>query len=159
MRNTILLALVPLLSFVGATGAQESSGVEESPDRHERQFTTGEALDLQEQLVEFRVDFDVDIKMDDSSRVLSVHLERVTETDGHGFLSLKWQRREVANLELVELGDDLFVIANATGQVYSKAPLGRWHIEEEGSLPKLNIYAGPAVGSLITNVEAALGHL
>lgn len=104
-------------------------------------------------------DFDIEVKVNDSSPGLSVHLERVTSSDGHGLLGLTWQHREIANLELVELGENFFVIANTTGQVHSKAPLGRWHLEEEGSLSEFQFYSGPAVGSLVANVEVKAGLL
>ena len=159
MRNLMISALVPLLSFAGGAGAQESSGAQDSPARHQLQFQAEDLVDWQELLGQLDSDFDIEIRLNASSPVLSLHLERVTESDGHGLLGLTWQHREVADLDLIALGDNLFVIANATGQLYSKAPFGGWHVAEVGSLSKFQFYSGPAVGALITNVEAKAGLL
>ena len=157
MRNLMVSALVLPLSVAGGSGAQEQPGTQVSPASHQLQFQTEDTLDWRELLARLHSDFDVEIRIRDSSPRLSVHLARETESDGHGLLGLTWQHREIANLELIELGERFFVIANATGQVHSKAPLGRWHLEEEGSLSEFHFYSGPAVGALITNVEVDAG--
>ena len=159
IRNLMVSALVLPLSFTGGAEAQESVGVQESPAPHQLQFQAEDTLDWQELLAILDSEFDIEVKVNDSSPGLSVRLERVTESDGHGLLGLTWQHREIANLELIELGDNFFVIANATGQLHSKAPLGRWHLEEEGSLSEFQFYSGPAVGSLVADVEVKAGLL
>ena len=159
MRNSMVSALVLTLSFTGGAGAQESAGVQESPAPHQLHIQAAETLDWQELLAKFDSEFDIEVKVNDSSPRLSLNLERVTVSDGHGLLGLTWLHRENANLELIELGDNFFVIASATGQVHSKAPLGRWHLEEEGSLSEFQFYSGPAVGSLVANVEVKAGLL
>ena len=159
IRTLMVSALVLPLSFAGEAGAQESAGVQEPPAPHQLQFQAEDTLDWQELLAKLDSEYDIEVKVNDSSPGLSVHLERVTASDGHGLLGLTWQHREIANLELIELGDNFFVIANATGQVHSKAPLGRWHIEDEGSLSEFQFYSGPAVGSFVANVEVKAGLL
>ena len=158
MRNLMVLTLFLPLSLAGGAGAQEFSG-EATPARHQLQFQAEGTLDWQELLGKLDSDFDIEIRVNNSSPELSVHLERETESDGHGFLGLKWQHRHIVSLELIDLGEKFFVIANATGQVHSKAPLGRWHLEEEGSLSEFQFYSGPAVGSLVANVEIKTGLL
>lgn len=157
MRNLMLSALVLPLSFAGGSVAQEPPGAQVSPATHQLLFQAEDTLDWQDLLAELHSDFDVEIRIRDSSPRLSVHLARETQSDGHGLLGLTWQHREIANLELIELGERFFVIANATGQLHSKAPLGRWHLEEEGSLSEFHFYSGPAVGALIANVEVDAG--
>ena len=159
MRKLMVSALVLPLPFAGGAGAQESAGVQEPPSPHQLQFEAEDTLDWGDMLRKLDSDFDIEVKVNDSSPGLSVHLERVASSDGHGLLGLTWQHREIANLELIELGENFFVIANATGQVHSKAPLGRWHLEEEGSLSEFQFYSGPAVGSLVANVEVKAGLL
>ena len=158
MRNLKVSALFLPLSLAGGAEAQEFSG-EATPAHHQLQFQAEDTLDWQELLGQLDSEFDIEIKVNNSSPELSVHLERETESDGHGFLRLKWQHRHIVRLELIDLGERLFVIANATGQVHSKAPLGRWRLEEEGSLSELEIYSGPAVGALVANVEIKAGLL
>ncbi len=79
--------------------------------------------------------------------VIALSMQRTTKTaEGRGLLGLKWDQRQVANLELLAIGTDLYLVLNTEGSTSLKAPWGAWHVEQEG-IP--NFYAGPGVGGMI----------
>lgn len=83
----------------------------------------------------------------DGATVVSLSMQMTTTTsEGHGLLGMKWDRRHVANIDLLEIGADLYLVLSAEGSTSLKAPWGAWHVEEE-AIP--DFYAGPGVGGMI----------
>ena len=78
--------------------------------------------------------------------VIPISMLRETETEGRGLLRLKWDQREVADVELLAVGDNLYVVLSVNGSMSLKAPLGAWHVENE-EVP--DFYTGPGVGGMI----------
>lgn len=154
MRIIIAAILLLLSSASRGLEAQDSTSVNERPDFRDLQSQAESAVDWK--TWRDGLGAEVKIKVDnndtkDSLRGVSVSMERETETDGHGFLGLKWRLREVANLELIHLGNGLYVVANVSGTVSSKAPFGNWHVKEERPPPEF--YSGLGVGNLVANLS------
>ena len=83
----------------------------------------------------------------DEPAVIAISMQKTTKTaEGRGLLDLKWDQRQVANVELLEIGRDLYLVLSAEGSTSLKAPLGAWHVEQEG-IP--SFYGGPGVGGMI----------
>ena len=79
--------------------------------------------------------------------MISLSMQRTTKTsEGRGLLQRKWDERHVANVELLEIGEDLYLVLSAEGSTSLKAPLGAWRVEEE-TIPEF--YTGPGVGGMI----------
>ena len=79
--------------------------------------------------------------------VISLSMQMTTMTsEGRGLLGRKWDQRQVANVELLEVGADLYLVLSAEGSTSLKAPWGAWHVEEE-TIP--DFYTGPGVGGMI----------
>ena len=154
MRSIIAAILLLLSTASGVLEAQDSTNVNERPDFRDLQLRAQGAVDWKTWLDELAAEVKVRVDKNDTKDSLpgvSVSMERETETDGHGFLGLKWRQREVANLELIHLGNRLYVVANVSGSVSSKAPLGNWHVKEEGPPPEF--YSGLGVGNLVANLS------
>ena len=65
--------------------------------------------------------------------MVSVLMERNAETsERFGLFRVRWDQREVANVDLLEINPNLYVVVGVSGSVSLKAPLGTWHVEEEG---------------------------
>ena len=141
MRRTMSIALV-LLSIPAIGLAQDEFHLESRLD------AAVQWHDLRKQMGG-EVNISVEVQdAQDTLPVVAISMERETvASEGRGFLGLKWQQRQIANMELIQVGDDLFIVASAEGQILSKAPLGEWHVEEEGPLP--DFYTGPRVGGVI----------
>ena len=79
--------------------------------------------------------------------VIALSMQQISKAaEGRGILGLKWDQRHVANVELLEIGTDLYLVLSAEGSTSLKAPWGAWHIEQEG-VP--SFYTGPGVGGMI----------
>ena len=79
--------------------------------------------------------------------VISLSMQMTTPTsEGRGLLGRKWDRRHVANINLLEIGTDLYLVLSAEGSTSLKAPWGAWHVEEE-AIP--DFYTGPGVGGMV----------
>lgn len=64
--------------------------------------------------------------------MVSVHMERNTKTsERHGLLRLQWDRRETANVDLLEINPNLYVVVGVSGSSSIKAPRGDWRLEHE----------------------------
>ncbi len=73
-------------------------------------------------------------------------MTRQTKTNGRGLLGLKWDQREVANVKVLEVDENLYIVLSVDGSTSLKAPAGAWHIENE-EVP--DFYRGPEVGDMI----------
>ena len=51
----------------------------------------------------------------------------------HGFLDIDWKQREEAEIELLRLSEDIHVVISVKGRRLLKAPLGTWHVANEGT--------------------------
>ncbi len=84
----------------------------------------------------------------DEIPVISVFMERTTKTaDGHGFFGTKWDQRETATVDLLEVYPDVYVVLGVNGSTSVKAPLGDWR-EEKTGIPDFyprNLYPGRAL--------------
>jgi len=79
--------------------------------------------------------------------VISLSMQMTTMTsEGRGLLGRKWDQRQIANVELLEIGTDLYLVLSAEGSTSLRAPLGAWHVEDE-TIP--DFYTGPGVGGMI----------
>lgn len=68
----------------------------------------------------------------DELPMVSIYMERNTKTsEGHGFLGLQWDQREIANVDLLEINPNLYVVVGVSGSSSLKAPLGDWRVEHE----------------------------
>ena len=83
----------------------------------------------------------------DGATVVSLSMQVMTTTsEGRGILGRKWDQRHVANVELLEIDTELYLVLSADGSTSLKAPWGAWHVEEE-AVP--DFYTGPGVGGMI----------
>lgn len=159
MSSSMGPAVLLLLSIlVGGPAAQESAvqePVAQDPSLFVQwQSQVGDAVSWDDVLRRFGDDVSVSVNPSNSPDTLpgvSVSVQKETTTDGNGFLQLRWQLREVANLELIRLQEGLYIVANASGQVSSKAPFGTWHTQSEGPLPQF-YSGGPSVGTLVAGI-------
>ena len=90
-------------------------------------------------------DIDVQIRLR-NGEIVPITMTRETATERRGFLRLKWRQREVVNLEVIEIRDDLYIVRDVQGHTSLKAPLGTWHVTSE-QVPAF--YAGPSIGEVI----------
>lgn len=127
IRKLMITILILLSAAPGGLEAQHSSRAHDGSNISQLESQAKDAVDWNTWLKELGSDVSVRVntkEREDSLRGVSISMERETESDGHGFLGLTWRHREVANLELIQLGDRLYVVANVSGTVSSKAPLG-----------------------------------
>ena len=64
--------------------------------------------------------------------IVSVYMERNTKTsERHGLLGLRWDQREIASVDLLEIDPNLYVVVGVSGSSSLKAPLGNWRVKHE----------------------------
>ena len=156
MRKLMATILLLLSTATRGLEAEDPSQDYEGPDFSRLESQARDAVDWNTWLKELGADVSVRVNTNDregSLRGVSISMESETESGGHGLLGLTWRHREVANLELIHLSDRLYVVANVSGTVSSRAPLGDWHVKNEGPLPAF--YSGPKVGTLVANVRVS----
>lgn len=155
IMRSIIVAIPLLLSTAGRVlEAQDSANVNKHPDFTDLQSQVKYAVDWRSWLDGLGAEVKVKVDKNDTKESLSgvsVSVERETETGGHGFLGLTWRHREVADLELIHLGNRIYLVANVSGTVSSKAPFGNWHVKEEGHPPEF--CSGLGVGNLVVNLS------
>jgi hypothetical protein len=103
-----------LLSWSSAATAQETM---------QRNWKT-----IRTTLEEHAVDVDVS---DTRSDILSISMEK-TDTFESGPFKLQWDRRQVADVKLLEIEKHVYVVLSVEGTSDLKAPLGVWHVDEAG---------------------------
>ena len=97
-----------------------SAGVSQTPRMHEWQ-TLQAAL---------RADNVQVIVSDDEIRRIRMRKSDISRD--HGFLDIDWTQREEAEVELLQLSQDTYVVINVKARRLLKAPLGTWHVASEG---------------------------
>ena len=73
-------------------------------------------------------------------------MTKETKTAGRGLLRLEWDQREVANLKLLQVAQELYLVLSLNGSTSLKAPAGGWHVDNE-EVP--DFYRGPDVGGVV----------
>ena len=64
--------------------------------------------------------------------IVSVYMEINTKTsERHGLLGLRWDQREIASVDLLEIDPNLYVVVGVSGSSSLKAPLGNWRVKHE----------------------------
>ena len=148
----VFFRILAVLLFVARAGAQ--AGQEEQPEEGlaygwlaDRSTHAVAWDDLRTQLGD---SVEIDLSKErgqDGATVVSLSMQMTTTTsEGRGLLGRKWDQRHVANIDLLEIGTDLYLVLSTEGSTSLKAPWGAWHVEEE-TIP--DFYTGPGVGGMI----------
>ena len=142
--------MVAALLLAAPAAAQVPEGVQPDVGRLVEQYEHAVPWDQLRRQLDGR-DVTVDVSEErgnpDEPAVIAISMQETTKTaEGRGLLELKWDQRQVANVELLEIGTDLYLVLSAEGSTSLKAPLGAWHVEQEG-IP--SFYGGPGVGGMI----------
>lgn len=90
--------------------------------------------------------FDVEKKAENLYAAWIVSEGKTSET--HGVLRLNWDQRQVANVQILDVGNNRYYVSAVNGFLELKAPFGKWQRVED-SVP--TVYSGllPSIGSMI----------
>lgn len=142
-RTFVVVAATFALSLGShSTAAEQGDAQPESfPELQERSTKAVNWSEMASQLKEGAVAVDID-----GTDVVSVSMTKETKTAGRGLLKLEWDQREVANLKLLQVGQELYLVLSLNGSTSLKAPAGGWHVDNE-KVP--DFYPGPDVGGVV----------
>lgn len=137
-----LATLAFFLTWLSTATAQNGVQSETFPRLKERSET---AMDWGDLKAEIKKKADIDISRPGDDSIL-ISMIRKTKTDGRGLLRLEWDQQEVANVKVLEVDRNLYIVLSVDGSTSVKAPMGAWHIENE-EVP--NFYQDFKVGGMI----------
>ena len=142
-RTFMVVAATFALSLGSHSTAAEQPDAQHEPfpKLQERSTKAVNWSDVASELKEGAVAVDID-----GTDVVSVSMTKETKTAGRGLLKLEWDQREVANLKLLQVGQELYLVLSLNGSTSLKAPAGGWHVDNE-EVP--DFYRGPDVGGVV----------
>lgn len=135
---TLAFLLTWLSTATGQSGVQS----ETFPRLQERSMKAMDWCDLKDKMGE-EIKFDISRPGDDS---ILISMTKRTKTNGRGLLRLQWDQREVGNMKVLEVDENLYIVLSVDGSTSLKAPAGAWRVENE-EVP--DFYQGPEVGGMI----------
>ena len=124
----LMLALIPVSSFSQQPINYElCSNYDDSTAFETPEFLNFERVDSDFQTVLLN-------QFNQSPRVVVCIKKESESKPSYGLFNVEWDMRDIAAVEIIKVGDS-YVTANIAEFTELKAPLGGWHIVENGNSP------------------------